>query len=107
MTVPEFEEICAEVFKTVTTVVNGKQIVERKWFPTGCTTCVNVDSEECLTNCLWLKDGRYWKYNEVRWFYIIHQAVAGGFPIDKVDSVSITDFVKLGIMAKFANAGAQ
>ena len=95
MTIDEFRLLCIEIFHTDDK--NGKR--SKKGFPSGCNNCPDKDNDDCFEYCMWPEN--YWKYEEVKNYWILAKAQNGGLDVNRMDSINFDDFIKLSIVKEY------
>ena len=71
----------------------------REGFPTGCNQCADINSEDCHESCMWPQN--YWKYEEVKNYWLLVKAEKGGLNLNRIGSLTLDDFIKLSILKEF------
>jgi hypothetical protein len=102
MSIPEFREVCANVFEVIEE--NGKR--RTRGFPEGCDNCPSEIEWDCYHKnddgsiflCQWREN--YWKYDEIRKYMVLANAQDGGLDLNRVKSLDYVDFVKLHELKK-------
>ena len=79
--------------------IGDKSRRQRKGFPQGCDSCPDKESSDCWEDCEWPVN--YWKYEEVKWFWMLCKAQAGGMDLNRIETLTIDDFVKIGIIKEY------
>lgn len=87
--------MCKEVFEVK--VKDDKQA--REGFPVGCNGCPDYDSDDCHEFCMWPKN--YWKYEEVKNYWMLTKAQSGGLDLNRLSSLVVDDFIKLSILKEY------
>ena len=105
MSLPEFREICAEVYGVADE--NGQR--RTRGFPKGCDDCPSEIEWDCYHRnddgsiflCSWREN--YWKYDELRQYMVLAQAQDGGLDLNRIESLEYMDFVKIAELKKYRN----
>ena len=103
MSIPEFREVCADVFETIES--NGKR--RMRGFPKGCEECQSTIEWDCYHEnedgsiflCTWREN--YWKYDELRRYMVLVNVQSGGLDLNRIDVLDYMDFVKVAELKKY------
>lgn len=95
MSIDEFRILCREIFQIENK--DGKSV--RKGFPVGCNDCPDINSSDCHEYCMWPEN--YWRYEEVKNYWLLAKAQDGGLNVNRLESLSLDDFVKLSIIKEY------
>lgn len=71
----------------------------REGFPQGCNSCPDYNSDDCHIDCLWPEN--YWKYEEVKNYWMLTKAQSGGLDLNRLESLVMDDFIKLSILKEY------
>jgi hypothetical protein len=112
MSVDEFREICNEVFERIpipgSESSDGTQRYKQRLFPNGCDDCTSENEWDCIHDdiktgdtviCAWRE--KYWKYDEVKKFIALEKSQCGGLDLNRIESFSYLDAIKLGILKEY------